>query len=68
MPAVRYHYTSLFVRLTQATDRELGRMVRYLKEENRLLRARLPQRINITTRSGTDCSDSAGILALQSKT
>ena len=33
MTAVRNLYTSLLVLLTQATDRELGRMVRYLKEE-----------------------------------
>jgi putative transposase len=48
MYAVRNLYTSLLVLLTQATDRELGRMVRYLKEENRILRARLPERINVT--------------------
>jgi putative transposase len=47
MVAVRNLYTSLLVLLTQATDRELGRMVRYLKEENRILRARLPERISV---------------------
>jgi hypothetical protein len=34
MPAVRNLYTSLLALFTQATDRKLGRMVRYLKEEN----------------------------------
>ena len=48
MTAVRNLYTSLLILLTQATDRELARMVRYLKEENRILRARLPERINVT--------------------
>ena len=47
MVAVRNLYTSLLVLLTQATDRELGRMVRYLKEKNRIFRARLPERINV---------------------
>jgi hypothetical protein len=41
MTAVRNLYTSLLILLTQATDRELARMVRYLKEENRILRGRL---------------------------
>jgi putative transposase len=50
MPAIRNLYTSLLALFTQATDRELGRMVRYLKEENRILRARLPERINVTTK------------------
>ena len=54
MVAVRNLYTSLLVLLTQATDRELGRMVRYLKEKNRIFRARLPERINvIRKKSGT---------------
>src|SRR4029453_5688865 len=30
------------------TDREMTRIVRYLVEENRILRARLPERINVT--------------------
>jgi putative transposase len=34
--------------LAKATDRELGRMVSYLKEENKVLRARLPQRTEVT--------------------
>jgi len=48
MYAVRNLSTSLLVLLTQATDRELARIVRYLVEENRILRARLPERINVT--------------------
>jgi putative transposase len=40
----------LFLLLTQATDKELARMVEYLKAENRLLRSRLPERIEVTPR------------------
>ena len=36
MYAVRSLYTSLLILLTQATDRELARIVRYLVEENRI--------------------------------
>jgi hypothetical protein len=36
------------VLLVKATDRELARMVSYPKEENRILRARQPERINVT--------------------
>jgi putative transposase len=38
------------VLLAKATDRELARIVSYLKEENRILRARLPEHINTTPR------------------
>ena len=48
MRSVRTLYTSMMVLLTKSTDRELARMVSYLKEENRILRARLPERINTT--------------------
>ena len=48
MRSVRTIYTALMVLLAKATDRELARMVTYLKEENRILRARLPERINVT--------------------
>ena len=48
MRAVRQAYTALMLLLAKATDRELARMVSYLKEENRVLRARLPERINVT--------------------
>jgi hypothetical protein len=45
---VRNLYTSLLILLTQATDRKLARKVRYVVEENRILQARLPERINVT--------------------
>ena len=48
MRSVRTLYTAMMVLLAKATDRELARMVSYLKEENRILRARLPERINVT--------------------
>jgi putative transposase len=50
MPTVRTLYTAMMVLLAKATDRELARMVSYLKEENRILRARLPEHINTTPR------------------
>lgn len=40
----------LLVYLSVATDRELARQVQFLKEENRILRARLPERITVTPR------------------
>jgi putative transposase len=36
--------------LATVTDRELGRMVEYLKEENRVLRSKLPAKITVTPR------------------
>jgi putative transposase len=39
---------ALWVFLASATDRELARMVEYLKEENRILRSKLPERITVT--------------------
>ena len=48
MQTVRTFYTTMMVLLAKATDRELARMVSYLKEENKVLRARLPERINVT--------------------
>jgi putative transposase len=48
MTTARTLYTAMMVLLAKVTDRELGRMVSYLKEENRILRARLPDRINVT--------------------
>ena len=48
MRSVRTLYAAMMVLLAKATDRELARMVSYLKEENRILRARLPERINVT--------------------
>jgi putative transposase len=50
MRSVRTIYTALMVLLAKATDRELARIVSYLKEENRILRARLPEHINTTPR------------------
>ena len=41
---------SFFLLLASATDRELARHVQYLKEENRILRERLPKRITVTAR------------------
>ncbi|MCR9296461.1 MAG: hypothetical protein NXI32_27435 [bacterium] len=38
----------LFALLASATRQELARQVAYLKEENRILRARLPERIVAT--------------------
>jgi putative transposase len=48
MWSVRKAYTALMLLLARATDRELARVVAYLKEENHILRARLPERINVT--------------------
>jgi hypothetical protein len=48
MRSVRTLYTALMVLLAKATDRELARLVSYLKEKNRILRARLPEQINTT--------------------
>jgi len=50
MQTVRTLYTAMMVLLAKATDRELARMVSYLKEENKILRARLPEQINTTQR------------------
>jgi putative transposase len=41
---------SLVLVIAQATDRELARMVEYLKAENRILRSKLPKRISVTPR------------------
>jgi putative transposase len=41
-------FRPLFLVLAQATDRQLARMVEYLKVENRLLRDRLPKRLRVT--------------------
>ena len=40
----------LWIALATATDRELGRMIEYLKEENRILRDKLPKRVAVTSR------------------
>jgi putative transposase len=41
-------FRPLFLLLSHATDRQLARMVEYLKAENRLLRDRLPKRLTVT--------------------
>jgi putative transposase len=41
-------FRPLFLLLSHATDRQLARMVEYLKAENRLLRDRLPKRLKVT--------------------
>jgi len=41
-------FRPLFLLLSHATDRQLARMVEYLKAENRLLRERLPKRLRVT--------------------
>jgi putative transposase len=41
-------FRPLFFLLSNATDRQLARMVEYLKAENRLLRDRLPKRLRVT--------------------
>src|SRR5262245_28712344 len=45
-----YFVRSLWLVLALATDRELAAMVEYLKAENRILRSRLPKRIDLTPR------------------
>ncbi|HJZ55390.1 MAG TPA: hypothetical protein VKE74_10550 [Gemmataceae bacterium] len=40
----------LWLLLASATDRELARVVEYLKAENRILRSKLPKRITGTPR------------------
>ncbi len=43
----------LLILLAHATDRELARQIQYLKNENRVLRARLPQH-SVTTPAERD--------------
>ena len=40
----------LLMMIASATEKELARHVQYLKEENRILRSKLPKRITITAR------------------
>ncbi len=53
-PLDRFRTSNLFhpllLLIASATDRQLARHVQYLKEENRILRARLPKRIVVTGR------------------
>ncbi len=39
----------LLLLVARATDKELVRMIEYLKTENRILRSKLPKRVSITT-------------------
>ncbi len=39
----------LFLLMARATDKELVRMIEYLKTENRILRSKLPKRVSVTT-------------------
>ena len=48
MKALHKLYTSFLVLLAAATDREMAKMLQYLKEENRTLRGKLPKRIELT--------------------
>ena len=50
MRSIRTLYTAMMILLAKATDRELGRIVSYLKEENKVIRARLPKSINVTAK------------------
>ena len=43
-------FQSLLVVLSAATDRQLAKYVQFLKEENRVLRERLPKRLIVTPR------------------
>jgi putative transposase len=43
-------FQSLLLFIAQASDRELAIMVQYLKAENRVLRSKLPKRIEVTPR------------------
>src|SRR5438132_2754309 len=47
---MRALFQPLLLLLASATDRELARHIQYLKEENRILRGKLPQRITVTPR------------------
>jgi putative transposase len=47
---MRNIYRSLLLILAGATQRELARYVRYLKTENRILRSKLPTRVDVTPR------------------
>src|SRR5262249_28470063 len=48
-PAMRL-LQPLFALFASSTDSQLARMVEYLKEENRILRSKLPQKITVTPR------------------
>jgi putative transposase len=50
MASFRNIYTALLLVLAKATNKELARYVSFLKAENQLLRARLPERLKLTER------------------
>jgi hypothetical protein len=58
-------FRPLFLLLAQATDRQLARIVEYLKVENRLLRDQLPTRLRVTLQSVADWLSWAGRWALR---
>jgi hypothetical protein len=47
---VQHFVQSFLSMLAAATDRELARHVKYLKTENRMLRAKLPERNTVSRR------------------
>ena len=50
MASFRNVYTALLLVVAKATNKELARYVSFLKTENQILRARLPERLTLTTR------------------
>ena len=46
---MRNIYTKLLLLIASATQRELARQVRYLTVENKILRSKLPARVQVTT-------------------
>jgi putative transposase len=45
----------LLLLLARATQKELVQMIEYLKVESRMLRSRLPRRIEAIRRNGPNC-------------
>jgi putative transposase len=43
-------FESLLLLIARTADRELARLAQYLKAENRLLRGKLPKRVEVTPR------------------
>ena len=50
MASFRNVYTALLLAVAKATNIDLARYVSFLKAENQILRARLPERLSLTTR------------------
>ena len=57
MARFRNIYTSLMLVIARSTEKELARLVSYLKVENQILRSRLPERIRLTQREKIRLSD-----------